>query len=38
MAESLVRSWRTPTGEYGTEWDQAHEVRAAIEVFRQPVQ
>ena len=34
--ESLVRSWRTPTGEYGAEWDQAREVRAAIEVFRQP--
>ncbi|WP_055617432.1 DUF6292 family protein [Streptomyces phaeochromogenes] len=23
MAESLVRSWRTPIGEYGAEWDQA---------------
>ena len=28
-AESLVRSWRTPTGGYGAEWDQAREVRAA---------
>ena len=28
-------TWRTPTGEYGAEWDQAHEVRTAIEVFRQ---
>ncbi|MEU9784719.1 hypothetical protein AB0H92_27780 [Streptomyces phaeochromogenes] len=37
MAESLVRSWRTPTGEYGAEWDQAREVRTAIEVFRQSV-
>nr|WP_306944305.1 DUF6292 family protein [Streptomyces phaeochromogenes] len=36
-AESLVRSWRTPAGEYGAEWDQAREVRTAIEVFRQSV-
>ncbi|WP_406486153.1 hypothetical protein [Streptomyces phaeochromogenes] len=36
-AESLVRSWRTPTGECGAEWDQAREVRTAIEVFRQSV-
>ncbi|MGX1916027.1 hypothetical protein ACWIID_45700 [Streptomyces phaeochromogenes] len=36
-AESLVRSWRTPTGEYGAEWDQAHEVRTAINAFRQSV-
>ena len=35
MAESLVRSWRTPAGEYGAEWDQAQEVHTAIEVFRQ---
>ncbi|WP_307530502.1 hypothetical protein [Streptomyces umbrinus] len=37
MAESLVRSWRTPAGEYGAEWDQAREVRTAIEAFRQSV-
>ncbi|MGX1916255.1 hypothetical protein ACWIID_46945 [Streptomyces phaeochromogenes] len=36
-AESLVRSWRTPAGEYGAEWGQAREVRTAIEVFRQSV-
>ncbi|MEV4033743.1 hypothetical protein [Streptomyces umbrinus] len=36
-AESLVRSWRTPTGEHGAEWDQAHEVRAVISMFRQSV-
>ncbi|MCR3731870.1 hypothetical protein FHS35_008787 [Streptomyces umbrinus] len=28
---------RTPTGERGVEWDQAREVRTAIEVFRQSV-
>jgi hypothetical protein len=32
-----VRAWRTPTDEYGAEWDQAREVRTAIEVFRQSV-
>ncbi|MCR3732341.1 hypothetical protein FHS35_009259 [Streptomyces umbrinus] len=32
-----MRPWRTPTGEYGAEWDQAREVRTAIEVFRQSV-
>jgi hypothetical protein len=37
MAESLVRSWCTPAGEYGAEWDQAREVRTAIEVFWQSV-
>ena len=37
MAESLVRSWRTPTGEYGTEWGQAHQVRTTIDAFRQSV-
>ncbi|MFD9196304.1 hypothetical protein ACFWCA_49960 [Streptomyces phaeochromogenes] len=36
-AEGLVRSWRTPTGEYGAEWDQAREVRTAINAFRQSV-
>ncbi|MDQ1033230.1 hypothetical protein QF035_010812 [Streptomyces umbrinus] len=28
---------RTPTGEHGAEWDQAHEVRTAINAFRQSV-
>ncbi|MFC8667484.1 hypothetical protein [Streptomyces sp. NPDC057199] len=35
MAESLVRSWCTPTGEYGAEWAHALEVRTAISAFRQ---
>ncbi|GHD08670.1 hypothetical protein GCM10010313_29210 [Streptomyces violarus] len=30
----LVRHWRTPHGEYGTEWDRASQVRTAIETFR----
>ncbi|MCR3732330.1 hypothetical protein FHS35_009248 [Streptomyces umbrinus] len=30
-------AWRTPTGEYGAEWDQAREVRIAIDAFRQSV-
>ncbi|MFC8667480.1 hypothetical protein [Streptomyces sp. NPDC057199] len=31
MAESLVRSWHTPIGEDGAEWEQAHEARTAID-------
>ncbi|MFD0008247.1 hypothetical protein ACFVJ4_38495 [Streptomyces sp. NPDC127178] len=37
VAEHLVRNWRTPTGEYGAEWDQAPRVRATIERFRAAV-
>ncbi|WP_406410257.1 hypothetical protein [Streptomyces sp. NBC_01614] len=37
VAEHLVRNWRTPTGEYGAEWDQATHVRATIERFRATV-
>lgn len=29
-----VHHWRTPHGEYGTEWDRAPQVRTAIEKFR----
>ncbi|MGP4052964.1 DUF6292 family protein [Streptomyces sp. 2A115] len=34
VAERLVRNWRTPTGEYGAEWERAPHVRATIELFR----
>ncbi|MEU8852763.1 hypothetical protein AB0C70_42615 [Streptomyces sp. NPDC048564] len=37
VAEHLVCNWRTPTGEYGAEWDQATHVRATIERFRATV-
>ncbi|MCX5060206.1 hypothetical protein OG895_44025 [Streptomyces sp. NBC_00201] len=34
MAEDYVCTWRTPTGEYGAEWDGAPHVRDTIERFR----
>ncbi|MFJ9714252.1 hypothetical protein [Streptomyces sp. NPDC101234] len=37
IAEHLVHNRRTPTGEYGLEWDQAAHVRATIERFRATV-
>ncbi|WP_328884753.1 DUF6292 family protein [Streptomyces sp. NBC_00299] len=37
VAEHLVRNWRTPTGKYGAEWDQAAQMRATIERFRATV-
>ncbi|WP_326757414.1 hypothetical protein OHB35_00570 [Streptomyces phaeochromogenes] len=37
LVNRTMRAWRTPTGEYGAAWDQAHEVRTAIEEFRQSV-
>ncbi|MFI6976927.1 hypothetical protein ACIBMX_49525 [Streptomyces phaeochromogenes] len=36
-AESMVRSWRTPTGECDAEWDHAQAVRTAIDAFGQSV-
>ncbi|MGI3226775.1 hypothetical protein ACRJ4B_26045 [Streptomyces sp. GTA36] len=32
-AESMVRSWRTPTGECDAEWDHAQAVCTAIDAF-----
>ncbi|RSN90110.1 hypothetical protein DMH26_28550 [Streptomyces sp. WAC 05379] len=37
VAEHLVRNGRTPTGEYGAEWDRAAHVRATIDRFRATV-
>ncbi|WP_369220591.1 DUF6292 family protein [Streptomyces sp. R39] len=34
VAEQYVRTWRTPTSEYGAEWDGAPHVRDTIERFR----
>lgn len=34
VADQLVGDWRRPSGEYGTEWDGAPDVRAAIAAFR----
>ncbi|WP_060886832.1 DUF6292 family protein [Streptomyces caniscabiei] len=34
VADTLVRSRSAPSGEYGTEWEEARSVRTAIEAFR----
>ncbi|MFM9700761.1 hypothetical protein [Streptomyces europaeiscabiei] len=34
VADTLVRSRHTPSGEYGIEWEQTPAVRTAIEAFR----